>query len=426
LVRVDRATGALRSREYHLSVVSGPDAGTAAMLEGPLVVGTQGALRLTDEAISAQHVELFPLADGVRLRDLGSTNGTFIGGARITEALLAEEATFMIGRTLIRIAIFDQSLGVADGPVRLGAAIGGSASMRRLFGMIAKVAPSQSPVVLLGETGTGKEVLARTIHERSSRKAGPFVVFDCAAVSPNLIESELFGHVQGAFTGASASRKGAFLEANGGTLFLDELGELALDLQPKLLRALEEGMVKHVGDETYLRTDVRIIAATHRDLEAEVRDGRFRQDLFFRLCVVPLLVPPLRERLEDLPALAQHFAQGLTGQDVPLSPALLNRLCAYHWPGNVRELRNVIARALIDEALALSPLRRPPDREKAEVTVSLPFKAAKERLVESFTRDYLEAMLARHGGNITHAAKGAGIARAHLHKLVEKYGLKGD
>ena len=407
-------------------MVSGPDAGKTLLLEGPTIIGTLGAFVLTDEAISAHHLELFPLADGVRVRDLGSTNGTFIGGARITEALLAEEATVMIGRTLILVAIFDESVGVADGPVKLGAAIGSSPSMRRLFGMISKVAPSQSPVVLLGETGTGKEVLARTIHEQSSRKDGPFVVFDCGAVSPQLIESELFGHVPGAFTGASTHRKGAFVEAHGGTLFLDELGDLALDLQPKLLRALEEGMVKPLGDEAYRRADVRVIAATHRDLESEVRDGRFRQDLFFRLCVVPLIVPPLRERLEDLPALAQHFVQQLTGQDVPLSPALLGRLCAYHWPGNVRELRNVVARALMDEAIALSPLRRPPDRERAEVSVALPFKAAKERLVESFTRDYLEAMLAKHGGNITHAAKGAGIARAHLHKLVEKYGLKGD
>ncbi len=428
LVRIDRTTGTLRSREYYLSVLSGPDAGSSAAIDGPMVVGTAltAGLVLTDGAVSAAHLELFPRPDGVRVRDLGSTNGTFIGGARIAEALLEEESTLKIGQTLLRIAIIDESIGVPDGPANLGGAIGSSRPMRRLFGMISKVAPSNSPVVLLGETGTGKEVLARAIHQLSSRSAGPFVVFDCAAVTPNLIESELFGHVKGAFTGAQTDRKGAFVEARNGTLFLDELGELSLDLQPKLLRALEEGMVKPVGSEGYQPVDVRVIAATHRDLESEVKTGAFRADLFFRLCVVPLLVPPLRDRLTDVPELARHFVRQLGAPDVELPASLLHKLCAYDWPGNVRELRNVVARALIDEAIALEPHRQQRARPPADsaVLVDLPFKAAKERLVDSFTRDYLEAMLARHGGNITHAAKAAGIARAHLHKLVEKYGLK--
>ena len=424
LMRVDRATGTLRSREYHLSVMAGLDTGKSAPLEGRMIIGTSATatLSLTDDAVSNEHLELVPHAQGVLVRDLGSTNGTFIHGARITQALLEEEATLKIGRTLIRVAFFEEDLGLPEGPPNLAGAIGTSRAMRRLFGMISKVAPTKSPVVLAGETGTGKEVLARAIHQLSPRAKGPFVVFDCGAVSANLIESELFGHVKGAFTGASSNRKGAFVDADGGTLFLDEIGELALELQPKLLRALEEGTVRPIGDEAVRQVDVRIIAATHRDLPAEISAGRFRQDLFFRLCVVLLQVPALRARIEDLPALAQHFVNQVAREDFQLSPALLSKLAAYDWPGNVRELRNVVARALMDEPIALG--NRPSERVRKEVSVDLPFKAAKEKLVEGFTRDYLDALLERHGGNITHAAKAAGIARAHLHKLVEKYGLK--
>ncbi len=427
-MRVDHATGRLRARDYFLTVVSGPDAGASAAVEGRTVVGThsEAGLSLTDSAVSNEHLELLPLADGVRVRDLGSTNGTFIQGARIQEALLEEEATVKVGRTLIRIAILEEDLGLPEGPANLEGVIGSSRPMRRLFGMLAKVAPTTSPVVLGGETGTGKEVLARAIHRRSSRAAGPFVVFDCGAVTPNLIESQLFGHVKGAFTGASADRIGAFVEADHGTLFLDEIGELQLELQPKLLRALEEGVVRAVGSESTRRVDVRIIAATHRDLQAEIAAGRFRQDLFFRLCVVLLQVPALRTRLEDLPELVDHFVSQHAATGFKLSPALLAKLAAYDWPGNVRELRNVVARALIDEPIALGADRAPSERGrgKSDVSVDLPFKAAKERLVEGFTRDYLEALLLKHDGNITHAARAAGIARAHLHKLVEKYGLR--
>lgn len=427
LLTLDRATGSLRSRVYHLSVLSGRDEGRAVTLEGPTVVGTAlgSTLLLTDEAVSGTHLELTPLAEGVRVRDLGSTNGTFIGGARITEALLGKEATVSVGRTVLRLFIFDEQVAVPELGAELEGVIGKSAAMRRLLAMLRKVATSTSPVVLLGETGTGKEVLARATHRLSARSDKPFVVFDCAAVSANLIESELFGHVKGAFTGASEDRRGAFLEAQHGTLFLDELGELPLELQPKLLRVLEDSTVKPVGSERTQKVDVRIVAATHRDLEAEVAAGRFRADLFFRLYVVPLTVPPLRDRPEDVPALARHFVAQLGASDVELPAPLVQKLCAYAWPGNVRELRNVVARALVDEDLALMG-GQPKAPAGASVTpdVELPFKEAKERLIDAFTRDYLEATLARHHGNITHAAKAAGIARAHLHKLVERYGLK--
>ncbi len=427
LMRLDPATGVLRARVYQLGVLGGPDAGRTFVIRGVTVVGTHpnATLRLTDDAVSGLHLEFFPLDDGVRVRDLDSTNGTFIGGARVKEALLGQETVLTVGRSLLRLVVKEEHIPLMEQRVEIEGVIGKSAAMGRLVSVLSKVAPSDSPVVLLGETGTGKEVLARAAHRLSSRYARPFVVFDCAAVSANLVESELFGHVKGAFTGASIDRRGAFLEAHGGTLFLDELGELPLELQPKLLRVLEEGMVKPVGSEQYQKVDVRIVAATHRDLEAEVRAGRFRADLFFRLYVVPLVLPPLRDRLDDVPALAQHFARQLGARE-PLPPGLLQKLVAYAWPGNVRELRNVVARALLDESLVLDPSPSgTPRSPAASVSVDLPFKEAKERLIDGFTRDYLEAMLARHDGNITHAAREAGIARAHLHKLVEKYGLKG-
>jgi DNA-binding NtrC family response regulator len=299
--------------------------------------------------------------------------------------------------------------------------------MRQLFGVLSRVAQSDSPVVLLGETGTGKEVLARALHQHSARRDHPFVVFDCGAVAASLVGSELFGHLKGSFTGASADRKGAFLQADGGTLFLDEIGELPLELQPRLLRALEAGTVKRIGEDRYRSIDVRVVAATHRNLTEEVQAVRFRQDLFFRLAVAMVRIPPLRDRLEDLPGLAQRFVLEINRGKFELSPALLARLRAYHWPGNVRELRNVVARAMLGEDAMLMPeeaASAPRPAPTSEVSVELPFKEAKDRLVEAFTRDYLAALLERHGGHITRAAQAAGLARPYLHKLVVKYGLR--
>jgi DNA-binding NtrC family response regulator len=255
----------------------------------------------------------------------------------------------------------------------------------------------------------------------------PFVVVDCGAVAPTLIESELFGHVRGAFTGAVSDRSGAFLEADGGTIFLDELGELPMELQPKLLRVLEAGTIRRVGEDKHRKVDVRVVAATHRDLEKEIDAGRFRRDLYYRLAVVLVTVPPLRDRLDDIPFLARHFVQQMGRGDFELPRALLARFAAYHWPGNVRELRNLVERALA--GADIDPLPQEPQAARAlstgENLTDLPFKEAKERLVDSFAKEYLAALLEKCGGNISEAARQAGIARNYVHRLVQKYGLRG-
>jgi two-component system response regulator GlrR len=436
LLRLDRDTGTLRSREYRLVITSGPDTGKSQLLSGVCLVGSHpdAGLPLNDPTVSRYHVELFARGDGVRVRDLGSTNGTFIAGARIAEVIVEEEAVVTVGKTSLRISIVEQDLGIPEELSQFGKVIGASQAMKGLFGILERVAPSDSTVVLLGETGTGKEVLAESIHQGSRRKDKPFVVVDCGAVAPSLIESELFGHVKGSFTGAVANRFGAFLEADGGTVFLDEIGELPLDLQPKLLRVLEGGTVKRVGEDKHRQINVRVIAATHRNLEKEVEAGRFRRDLYFRLAVVLVHVPPLRERHEDIPLLAKHFVKQMGRGDFELPRGLLQRFSAYAWPGNVRELRNVVERALAgaevepqlvpDSSPGSSGAPRAAVTPNGEAITDLPFKEAKERLVETFTREYLVALLDKCGGNISKMAREAGIARNYVHRLVSKYGLK--
>ncbi len=425
LVRVDSATGRLRSREYRLTVVSGPDKGKSAPLAGPLVLGSaeDAGFRLEDPTVSRYHAQLKPRSDGVAVKDLDSMNGISVGGARVQQAIIESEATLTLGQSMLRISVFENDLGAPLGPERFGDAVAESHAMRRVFGVLDRLAQTDVPVVLFGETGTGKDVLARALHASSSRAAKPFVVFDCSAVAPTLVESELFGHAKGAFTGAAADRRGAFAQADGGTLFLDEIGELPLELQPRLLRALESGQVKPLGDDTHRVVDVRVVAATHRDLEAAVREGKFRQDLWYRLAVALVRVPALRERVEDIPLLARRFVREAKG-DFELPAALVAKMTSYTWPGNVRELRNVVARALLGDANALEGPAAAATAQKAPVVLDLPFKEAKERLVDSFTKDYLEALLHRHDGNVARAARAAGLARPWLHKLAVKYGLK--
>jgi two-component system response regulator GlrR len=259
------------------------------------------------------------------VRDLESRNGTWLGGTRVTEVIVEDQATITIGKTTLRVGMAEADLGRPEARSSFGAAVGASPAMKQLFGILERVSPSDSTVLLLGETGTGKEVLARAIHERSTRAHAPFVVVDCGSVAASLIESELFGHVRGSFTGAVADRNGAFLAADSGTIFLDELGELPLELQPRLLRVLEGGYVRRVGEDKSRRVDVRVIAATHRDLEAEVAANRFRRDLYYRLAVVPITVPPLRDRLDDLQLLAEHFVKSMGRGDFPLPRSLMTR-----------------------------------------------------------------------------------------------------
>jgi DNA-binding NtrC family response regulator len=424
---VDARSGALRERKYRAVVAGGPDQGKSTPIDGTVTIGSDpdASLMLKDETVSRYHLELQARAEGVRVRDLQSTNGTFVSGARVDELFVVEETTLRVGKTVLRIVLEESDVETQayDAPT-FGRAAGTTAAMRKLFGVLQRVAATDSTVMLLGETGTGKEMLAHAVHDASPRAKGPMVVFDCGAVAPSLLESELFGHAKGAFTGAVARRDGAFVQASGGTLFLDEVAELPLELQPKLLRALENRRVKPVGADKETEVDIRVIAATHRDLDAEVKAGRLRQDLFFRLAVVVVRVPPLRERREDIPVLVRHFLSTLGRPDFELSPELLSRLMEHPWPGNARELRNVVERALVakdDDPLIGSTVQSGP--AKGDLT-QLPFKEAKEQLIESFSREYVQALLERCGGNISEVARTAGIARNWVHHLVTKYNLK--
>jgi DNA-binding NtrC family response regulator len=317
----------------------------------------------------------------------------------------------------------DELAGV---PSSFGPAIGTSVAMRRLFALLTRLAPTELTVTLIGETGTGKDVLAQAIHAASARANQPFVVFDCGAVAPTLIESELFGHEKGAFTGAVSARQGAFERAHGGTLFLDEIGELSLELQPKLLRALEQRKVRRVGGAQDLPFDIRVIAATNRDLEAEVGRGLFRQDLFFRLSAAVLRVPPLRERLEDLPALVTRFLADAGGK-LTAAPETLEVLAAYEWPGNVRELKNAIAAAAaVADSAVLAPkdlmfFRPQKAAARAPSAASLPLAG---QSLEALEKAAIEQTMRHCGGNRTKTAKALGIAASTLYEKIKKYGLR--
>jgi two-component system, NtrC family, response regulator GlrR len=426
LLRLDRQTGTIKERKYQVAVELGPDSGKTKTIEGHIIIGKHpdAGFSLTDGTVSRYHVELTAKPDGVSVRDLESTNGTYLGGTRVAEVLVEGEATFSIGKTTLRISMIEADLGTPEAQPSFGPAIGASQAMRQLFGVLEKVAPSDSTVLLLGETGTGKEILAKAVHLNSKRAHRPFVIFDCASADNATVESDLFGHAKGAFPGALNDRHGAFLEADGGTLFLDEIGALPSDVQPKLLRALETGAIKKIGEERQRRVDVRIVAATNRDLDAMVGANRFRKDLYYRLAVVLLTVPPLRDRLDDLPLLTNYFVKSIGRGDFEVPRALWTRFSAYHWPGNVRELRNLIERSLAGADVELAPENIAPVNNPVAVDTDLPFKEAKDRLVDSFTKEYLVALLDKCGGNVSQAAREAGIARNYVHRLVTKLGLK--
>jgi transcriptional regulator with PAS, ATPase and Fis domain len=319
-------------------------------------------------------------------------------------------------------------------PTRFGTMVGRSAPMRALFATLDKAAASEATVLLQGETGTGKEASAEAIHRASPRRDGPFVVVDCGAIPSQLLESELFGSERGAYTGAVAARAGAFEAASGGTIFLDEIGELHLDLQPKILRALERRHVKRVGSTEYRPVDLRVIAATNRSLRAEVEAKRFRSDLYYRLAVVRIKLPPLRERIADLPLLVEHILTSLGIADGPESdayrdPEFLQRLLRFSWPGNIRQLRNHVERCIALGDPNLTPTLEtcpppPPSTPQLEIDSSEPLRAARERFVSYFERSYLEAVLARHDDNVAAAARAAGVDRIHFYRLLWKHGMR--
>jgi DNA-binding NtrC family response regulator len=433
IVTVDGRPVSLRVDRLTVAVAEGPDAGASAELAGPaLAVGTDPSnqLVLTDPTVSRFHLRITADDHGILVTDRDSANGTFVGGLRIKQAYLTDGVRLELGDTVLVASVGggDQEIELSA-EERFGGAVGRSVAMRRLFALARRAAQTQATVLLLGETGTGKDVLARAIHDASSRAAAPYVVFDCGAVAPSLIESALFGHVRGAFTGADTDRPGVFEWASGGTLFLDEIGELAPALQPKLLRALETGQVTRVGTTTPVSVDVRVVAATHRDLAAEVAAERFRADLYYRLAVIVLEVPALRERPEDIPLLAGHFLTDILGEGgdaAGLRGHLDDAFAAlrhHRWPGNVRELRNVVERAaaLADPAA----LRGDAIARLVEVRSSLgrtwhqrlPLEQAREQ----FDREYLRDLLASAQGSIPHAAHAAGVHPKSLERLLRRY-----
>jgi transcriptional regulator with GAF, ATPase, and Fis domain len=387
--------------------------------------------------VSRRHVSLEFTPRGLRVTDLDSTNGTLVNGVAIGEAYVLGGDRVRVGETMLFVERGDVPSASLTADVRFGRMLGASEAMRRLYPLCTRLATSDVPVLIEGETGTGKEVLAEALHEAGPRAQGAFVVFDCTAVPPNLVESTLFGHERGAFTGAVASRAGVFEEAHNGTLLIDEIGEFDLPLQPKLLRAIERGEVQRVGSNKWTHVDVRIIAATRRDLDREVQAGRFRDDLFFRLAVGRIELPPLRHRTGDIGLLAERFWERLGGRGKPIPAGVLQRFEDYRWPGNVRELHNAVARvlALGDEALkgggvgqevGASPERRPATGEIAVIIddileADLPLQRAREAVVHEFERRYVERVLARHGGNVVRAAEASGIARRYFQILRARY-----
>jgi transcriptional regulator with GAF, ATPase, and Fis domain len=401
-------------RRFEITVVDGLDRGARVVSEDDeITIGTAHGtgLRLTDPAVSRHHCVVRACERGLELRDLSSTNGTFIGEHEVVRGFIRSGSRIRIGGTTLAIAVLDDNI---EHPLaeddHFGALLGASPAMRRLYPLLAKCAASDATVLIQGETGTGKELVAEAIHGASARRAKPFVVVDCSALPRQLAESELFGHVRGAFTGADMDRSGAFEDANGGTIFLDEIGELPLDLQPLLLRVLENHTIRRVGTNQQRQVDVRVVAASNRDLRVEVNAKRFRADLLYRLNVVRAVVPPLRDREGDIAVLARHFWHRFQ-PDQPIPPALLDELVMQSWPGNVRELRNAVERS------AIVGTTHVPD------IAGLSHAQAKESALRQWERAWVERLLAANGQNVTHAARAAQMGRSHLRRLIQQYGI---
>jgi DNA-binding NtrC family response regulator len=383
-------------------------------------------LVVQDPFISSRHLKVVRRDGHFQVVDTNSTNGTWLGSVRVFEVQVGLPTTLRLGETDLIL----EPITTARREQSFHGLIGNDMSVRQLAELIQRVAPSTAAVAILGESGTGKELVARALHECSHRADKPFIPVNCAAISKELIESELFGHEKGSFTGATNARKGAFEEADGGTLFLDEIGELPLDLQAKLLRALESGEIKRVGASRPVNMDVRVVAATNRDLLASVREGRFREDLYYRLCVVPLHLPPLRSRRGDILALAEHFLRMYSprGQTVRLTTAAIERLQQHAWPGNIRELRNVVHRGLL---LRKGPNLEPGDitfdqevnRETGVAVPELPPGMTLDQMLLKLERQIVEAALRRYNNNRERVARELGVARSTLFKRLKEWGL---
>ena len=410
----------------------------ATILRERTLVGsaTGAGIAIADLMVSRLHAELEPRDDGAWVRDLGSRNGTFVEGVLVTAARIPDGGKVRFGSTemLVEYALSEDA--VDEWPEnRFGPLIGGTAAMRQLFALLARIAPSDSPVLIEGETGTGKELVAHAIHEASPRASKPLVIVDCAALPEHLIESELFGHSKGAFTGALRTRIGAVEAADGGTVFLDEMGELPLAMQPHLLRVLETGTIRRVGETERRKVDVRFISATHRDLRTMVNVGAFREDLYFRLAVLPVNIPALRDRRDDIPLLVDAFLPS----GVLASPELLQELKKRPWLGNIRELRNFVHRAAAigsDKALQMKHDADGPEGRLGTVPPAAPqlsfvdaadfeadYRTFREQWSDAGEREYLRRLLERHGRNISAAARAAGVDRTYIHRLIRNHSL---
>ncbi len=438
LATVVQARDAIAAAEgenaFVLVVTAGPEKGSSFRLDPAqatrVLLGQSPAceVRVSDREVSRRHAALERVGSTLHLRDLGSTNGTWVDRVRVIEAELQGGEMLRVGQTVFRVdRDATKTMPALSERTSFGRVIGASREMRRLYPLCERLAQANVPVVIEGETGTGKEALAESLHEQGPRAQGPFVVFDCTAVPPNLVEAELFGHERGAFTGAVAARRGVFEQAHGGTLLIDEIGDLELALQSKLLRAIERSEVRRIGADKSLRVDVRVLSATRRDLDKEVQAGRFRDDLFHRLAVARIELPPLRHRRGDITALTHCFWKALGGDPALLTRELLIKWEDDPWPGNVRELRNTIARQIALGDLADTPTGReddlplPPaaggDVIESILALGLPFPQARDRIHDLFEERFVARLLEAHGGDVASAAQASGIGRRYFQKL---------
>lgn len=431
--RVDPLAVSPRCR---LRVLHGPDSGLEVDVPPVgLVVGASSPsdLVLSDKSVSRRHCAIRPELHGFEVTDLNSSNGTYLDGTALQKATITAGSVLRIGQSLIQLLPEENPVQIPPSTrSRFGEMVGASLPMRTIYALLERASQSNVPILIMGESGTGKELGARGVHDASPRRERPFVTFDCGAASETLIESDLFGHVRGAYTGAHVDRAGALELAHGGTLFLDEIGDLPLRLQPKLLRLLEHGEAARLGSTKMQKFDVRFVAATNRDLRDEVARGTFRGDLYYRLAVVEVQLPPLRKRLDDIPLLVDEFLARQGSSAKATRGANLDRLMAFGWPGNVRELRNVIARAValslpdtsFDEMPIMMGTGPVLSSEPWVVRADRPFHEAKADVLARFELEYLRDLMQMSAGNVSKAARIAGIERRHLYRLLEKAGMK--
>ena len=402
---------------FGVRVVSGPDVGLEGdSVSGELTIGSApgNAITLSDQTVSRHHCRVRGSNHGLALEDLGSTNGTFVEAIEIANATIPDQTRFRVGATLLDVRIVGEESEELSSKTAFGSILGQSSAMRSLFAILPRVANVDAAVLIEGETGTGKTALAEAIHEAGPRAAKPFVVLDCASIPPTLIEGELFGSVAGAYTGAE-DRPGLFENADGGTIFLDEIGELAIELQPKLLRVIENSVVRRLGDSQTRSIDTRVIAATNRPLEKLVNVGQFRADLFYRLNTIRIVVPPLRDRPDDVSLLVRHFYREYADASAPIDEdELVDQLVGGDWPGNVRQLRSAVEQALIFGS---------PTAASGSTPSRVSFREAKKSAVGRWECGFLANLMNKHEGNITRAAREVLMDRTYLRGLLRKHGL---